>query len=619
MPLTPALQEVFPMKKSIIGFAVLAVMFLLILCGCSDVTVSIDGVPADLTEASFGLTYDGPQGNAYSDHVDGNYDIGTEIEAYASPADGYAFYCWTVGGTIDAGGTPVSYDKEYSFTLTDNTWLYANFRSHSSALVLYHGNGGLSSDGEEDKWDEFSLAYYLYPNTLPAMDHFSRDGYTLIGYSTEPDGSGEFYNMGGKAFEDTDSVIELWCIWAENSPESDFTFQYDDVQTGWYVTGYSGNGIDICIPSVYQNEPVIGVRAGAFSENDAVETIVFPPSILVLEDYSVNQCDALSTIYFFDSLSYISDKTFDGDAVLDHVFIGAATAPRYSNYFNNHAKKIELMNYYKDSERPKMIILGGSSTTYAVDPMLLESSLDRDYLVLNCGTNGGNLFNMTSEWAMRFLNEGDFLLQIIEYSYWQLGGVQCNWVTFRSFEGCYNVFSWVNMSKYYTFYDCFNEYLEARRDLNPQTYEDYTSSLADHGYYDEQGTLNIVTKPNGSDSFWSGRKIYLGGGWPEYNWMLYYLNVQYWKLDQMGVDYAMAFTPLNRNALYDYQTDEAMDAFESYLSDNLNVAVISDLQENIFEPSIFFDDDYHVSAPYREVYTLQLADDLNEYFSESAE
>ena len=34
----------------------------------------------------------------------------------------------------------------------------------------------------------------------------------------------------------------------------------------------------------------------------------------------------------------------------------------------------------------------------------LESLLDRDYLVLNCGTNGANLFNMTSEWAMRFLH-----------------------------------------------------------------------------------------------------------------------------------------------------------------------------------------------------------------------
>lgn len=593
-----------------------ALLLALVTAACSGVVVSIDGVPAGEGEAAFGITYEGMQGNAYSDHVDGNYPLGEEVTAHAVPADDCAFYAWTAGASLEDGGAVVSYDKDLTFTLEEDTWLFANFRDHDSARVLYHGNGGTAAEsGEDTLWDEFSLAYYLYPNTLPAMGYFTREGYTLVGYNTEADGSGEFYNMGGKAFEDTDAVIELWCVWVEDSPDEDFAFTYNDTYAGWYVSEYLGDSETVCIPSEHENEPVIGVAAGAFTGNDTVTTIVFPPSLYSLQDYSVNECENLHMIFIFDSLYYISDNTFLNDPSLDRVYIGAATAPRYSNYFNNHTKKIELMNCYKDSERPKMIILGGSSTTYAVDAALLEQNLDRDYLVLNCGTNGGNLFNMTSEWAMRFLNEGDFLLQIIEYSYWQLGGVQCNWVTFRSFEGCYNVFSWVNISKYYLFFDCFNEYLEARRDLNEQTYESYVHNLTSIGFYDMQGTLNIVTKPNGSDSFWSGRKVYLGGGWPEYNWMLYYLNVQYWKLDQMGVDYAMSFTPLNRNALYDYQTDEAMDAFVDYLDENLNITIISDLHGDIFDPAIFYDDDYHVAAPYREVYTLQLADDLNAFFA----
>lgn len=595
---------------------VLALALIAVGAACSGLVINIDGVPAEEGDVSFGLTYNGSLGNAYSDCVDGYYPVGTEVTVHASPAENGAFYAWTAGATADNGGTVVSYEKDLTFTLEADTWLFANFRDHESALVLYHGNGGTSVEtGEEELWDEFSLEYYLYPNTLPAMDYFTRDGYTLVGYNTEPDGSGEFYNMGGKAFEDTDAVIELWCVWVENSPEADFTFAYDEKSNGWFVTEYTGADEVVCIPSVHDNEPVVGVAMGAFTGNSTVTCIVFPPAMRTLEDYSVSECENLYMVFFFDSLEYISDNTFANDLTLDRVYIGAATRPRYSNYFNNHAKKIELMNYYKDSEQPKMIILGGSSTTYAVDAELLEANLDRDYLVLNCGTNGGNLFNMTSDWAMRFMNEGDFLLQIIEYSYWQLGGVQCNWVTFRSFEGCYNVFSWVNMSKYYTFYDCFNEYLSARRDLNEQTYEDYVGSIAPNGYYNEQGTLKVVTKENGKDDFWSGRRIYLGGGWPEYNWMLYYLNVQYWKLDQLGCDYAMAFTPLNRNSLYDYQTEEAIDAFEAYLAENLNVTVLGDLQENIFEPAIFFDDDYHVAAPYREFYTLQLAGDLNEYFA----
>jgi hypothetical protein len=77
----------------------------------------------------------------------------------------------------------------------------------------------------------------------------------------------------------------------------------------------------------------------------------------------------------------------------------------------------------------------------------------------------------------------------------------------------------------------------------------------------------------------------------------------------------MAFTPLNRNSLYDYQTDEAMDDFEDYLAENLNVDIISDLQDYIFDPEVFFDDDYHLAAPAREEYTRMLAEDLNTYFA----
>jgi hypothetical protein len=124
----------------------------------------------------------------------------------------------------------------------------------------------------------------------------------------------------------------------------------------------------------------------------------------------------------------------------------------------------------------------------------------------------------------------------------------------------------------------------------------------------------VVTRANGSSDFWSGRSIYFCDDWL-YSFMIYYVNVQYWKLDQMGVDYAMAFTPLNRNSLYDYQTDEAMDAFEDYLAENLNVDIISDLQENIYDPEVFFDDDYHLAAPAREEYTRKLAEDLNAYFA----
>ena len=575
------------MKKSL--FIILPCVLLLALCACGASAAA--GPRGSGDPCAFGMSNDDARGNIFSEYTEGYYTAGTEITVHAAPQEDSSFYCWTLGGYLGDGGAVVSYDKDYTFLLAEDTWLYANFRSHDSALVLYHANGGtvLPRDGTSNAatessgesagdiyWQEFSLAYYLYPNALADMGYFQREGYTLIGYSTEPNGGGEFYNVGGKVFEDTDAVIQLWCVWSKQSPAEDFTFEYDQSYGGWYISAYSGAEENVSIPSSYNGGNVFGVAAGAFTGCDTMKTLVIPSTVSVLQDYAFNSCPNLEKLWLFDSLTYLSDNTFQGDTNLSTVYFGAATPPVYSNWFNNHTKKVEIMNYWKDSDRPKMIILGGSSTTYAVDAEQLESLLDKDFLVLNCGSNGANLFDMTSEWAMRFMKEGDFLLQIIEYSAWQLGGVICRWESWRSFESCYNVFSWVDASRYTGFYDSFNDYLEARRSQTPSTYEDYVSSLAPGGYYDIQGTLNVVTRPNGDPNFWQGRNIYFCDWWL-YDFMVDNCNEKYAELQDMGIDYAMAFTPLNINSLYDYQTDEALDDFEYYLDQVLDIPIISDL------------------------------------------
>ena len=130
-----------------------------------------------------------------------------------------------------------------------------------------------------------------------------------------------------------------------------------------------------------------------------------------------------------------------------------------------------------------------------------------------------------------------------------------------------------------------------------------------------------MTKPNGSDTFWQGRSIGFyaidetGLPWI-YDFMLDYCNEQYAKLDDLGVGYAMAFTPLNRNSLnYDWQTDQLIEDWEAYMAEHLNIPIISDLQENILDPAVFYDDDYHLAAPARAEYTERRARDLNAYFA----
>ena len=611
-----SLREVTTLKKTLI--LILALLMMAVLCACSDVVVSIDTDRSGggETNLAFSVVYDGTDGNVYSDSPEGYYQAGTEITAHATAVDGMGFYCWTAGDYLQNGGEVVSYEKDYTFTLEEETRLYGNYRERDTALLLYHGNGGTHAQtGEEFYWDEFSLNYFLYPNTLADINNFTREGYTLLGYNTEPDGSGEFYNVGGKAFEDTDAVIELYCIWSEQAPTEDFTFIYSNRYNGWYASDYTGKDTVVSIPSEYEGEPVVGLAAGTFTGNDDITCLVFPSTMRFIEDGSCNDMGSLYMVFMYDSLDYVSDACFEGDYSLTTAYFGAATAPRFSTWMNNHSKKVEIMAYHKDVS-PKIIAIGGSSTTYALNSEQLQEELDKDYLVLNCGSNGANLFNMTSEWAMRFMNEGDMLIHIPEYSFWQLGGVECRWESFRSFENCYNVFSWVPVYKYTEFFNSFMEYLDARRNMTEMDYEAYTSTLAPNGYYNNQGTLNVVTRANGDPNFWSGRSIYFCDEWL-YPFMVYYANLQYWKLNDKGIDYVMAFTPLNQNSLYDYQTTEAIEDFEVYLDTWLNVDIVSDLHDYIygFQPEIFFDDDYHLCADGRATYTSMLAADLNAYFA----
>ena len=55
---------------------------------------------------------------------------------------------------------------------------------------------------------------------------FTRDGYVLLGYSTDPDGSGELILPGHKYKLDLPKEMQmvLYCVWQKASDASNFTY-----------------------------------------------------------------------------------------------------------------------------------------------------------------------------------------------------------------------------------------------------------------------------------------------------------------------------------------------------------------------------------------------------------
>lgn len=600
------------MKKRLILLAVALLMFCCLFIGCDSVSITLS--PKEPQSYIFDIVYDGTLGNAYSDSKDGYYNEGETITAHAVGGQSTDFLCWSVGGYVADGGVDISHDPDYSFTISEDTWLYANFKNADQAIVYYHTNGGtVSEDGSQLYKQEFSLEYYLYPNALAELGYFEREGYTLIEYNTQPDGSGEVFNLGGKVFVDTGRIIDLYCIWSKHTDANKFTFAYNENYGGWFVTGYKGNDDEISIPAYYEGYPVVGLAEGCLAGAN-MTTLVVPSTVKVIQDGSCSDCENLEKLYIFDSLTYIADAGFENCRIKTYCF-NAATAPRFTTWFNNHTKKVEvLVHSQQTADKPRIICVGGSSTTYAIDCEHLEANLDSDYMVINFGTNGANLWNMTCQWVMKHLNEGDIVLQLPEYSAWQLGGVLFRWETFRSFEGVYNAFRWFNAAYFYDVLDCFGEFLESRADMDPTSYEDFRCTMAPNGYYNDQGTLNVHVRGSNAD-FHQGRSVYLCGEWL-YDYMEYYCNYSYNAIRYYGGTPLMSWTPFNYNALNNAADDPAIDAFQTYLDETLNIPIISNIHEYFYTGDHFFDDDYHLSYESRLSYTEQIAADLNAYFAD---
>ena len=94
-----------------------------------------------------------------------SYPHGAEAKLTATPAEGYEFVNWTKGGEV------VSTEPTYTFTITEDVELVANFKKHETTIHIEPGNGKLSgailtafpgdtiilADGEYTEEESFKL------------------------------------------------------------------------------------------------------------------------------------------------------------------------------------------------------------------------------------------------------------------------------------------------------------------------------------------------------------------------------------------------------------------------------------------------------------------------------
>ena len=525
-----------------------------------------------------------PGGSISSSLASGTHYVGDTVTVKATPADGQDFIGWSLNKDLLSGGTPVSEEEAYTFQLAQDTLLIANFKSSDQAIVYYHLNGGRTSDGASVYIDTYPLTYYYYPNAAADLDTFVRNGHTLLEYSENEDGSGFVTCPGGKIFMDTSKIIHLWAQWSEWSKAELFTTV--SVDGGVYIKEYLGNETTVSVPGTIAGKPVLGIKSGAF-EDSVMETLILNKSIQVIEDKAFRRCQKLNTVYMCDSIVTLSDAIFDKCNDFKNFRYNAATKPVYSSGWGAYIRKFERVVYYYYQGADIMAVLSGSSSLYGLDSPLMEDLMAKagyTYTVCNMGVQAGIPQMIYLEFLTHFTDEGDLIIQAPEISS-STWGVTINERTLSMLESGYNVFRYLDASRYRKLFSMIQTvnkerskaskttYYAPRKDIN--IYGDRIPESKKQGsqyqVFDERttvvkdSTLNRTYAANFNEMY----KIFRG----------------------QGVTVYFTFAPLNKNCYK--STPQELEAYHAAIDKELLAPRISDFTDFLLDRQYIYNSDKH--------------------------
>lgn len=536
---------------------------------------------------------------------------GQEITVTAEPYENYVFSGWSLGATSAHGGKTVSRDASYTFTLTGDTALYANYAAYQGErdmyLLLYNTNGGAcTEDGGTLYYQDVDITDFLCPNSLAERGYFTRDGYVLIEYNTMPDGSGDAYSLGSKIIlpqNKSESVI-LWCIWAKESETSLFTFSEEKDGT-LTVTGYSGNEDRVVIPASVKGKTVARIARGAF-KNKAFTTMVFPSTIREVEHGAFSGCGSFTTLYMFDNIEKIYDDSFTDTSNFANFRLNAAMPPKYAGSVEgNFSRKWERLVTTQDQNR--IVVMSGSSSLYGLKTTQLEELFKNEYIVVNYGTNAGTASTFYMEVCSHFMHEGDILVQApCPDSGTQLGSNEITWRLFRGTEAYYNVFRLVDMRRYNKLFTALTEFNDGRRNMNDSSYTQVSSGI------DQYGDITTIYGLNNEN--------YVDGGGGPTHWLNPNRISDQWaanladahaKLKAAGVTVYFSYGISNRNSFDPRSlTEEYIAKTDAGYESKLTVPRISTIGDYIFEGKYLCNSNAHLGDEGRRIRTERLYRDI---------
>lgn len=507
----------------------------------------------------------------------------------------------------------VDYDGEYRIeTRSGQTYLrlldvryparVGIITSCSFNNIAYHPNGGTG----EETTIQYDNTFHPRPNTSIGTDLYSRDGYTLTGWNTEPDGSGTAVGLGSRVSV-PEGMLDLYAQWAKWSDPEDF--EYTNSKYGPVICGYHGSDDPVVIPGKIDGLTMFGIAKGAF-ENSEATAFVFPSSFLIVEDGAFQNC-AIQELTFFDNIMEMDSGAFENCPNFQTLHINAIEAPYGYDYRREScfADKLDLL--IEAQGQQKIVFYGGCSMWYNLDGPMAQEAVGQDYQVINVAVNGIINSAVQMQIITEFLEPGDIFFHTPELSSKPQTMLQMEMINhdrklWSGLEYNYDLVALIDLRDFPNFLDSLQYWLE-----NKETTSNYQEVFTDSKgrfYMDEFGCIPFTRTETAEEL---ADNVYLKSMYLEEANMSR-LNEYYQTIRSRDVTVYVSYACLNIDAVAEDQKGnvDMMDKlFHEHISIMEGVTLISSLRDYIYHNEDFYDTNYHLlSAPTMDNTSLWMRD-----------
>ena len=458
-------------------------------------------------------------------------------------------------------------------------------------------------------------ATHLRTNTMAFSDELYIPGYTLVGWNSKSDLSGERIGLGSRIETSPGETKELFGDYRAWS-DADLFITEEGTGETVHIVGIKGDpGEKLIVPAQIDGGRVSGIGDFAFSGIGARE-VVLPPGLRSVGLHAFHG-SAVESLTLFDDMESISDHAFSDCDDLREICINAARPPAYSGtYYDTFTDKYDRLLSLSDER--KLVLFSGSSARFGYDSAMIDTALP-EYEVVNMGVFAYTNALPQLELIRQLMGKGDILLLSPEFDAAKRQFCTNNKLDDKFFcmiESDYDLLKNLDYGDYNNVLSAFSEFLSIRRGMYEGDYEISAASFDEDKNpvaspsYNEYGDY-VVYRENAADDtpIYDLPVDYVKEAYP-YETVIAPFNRECLRFVDQGVEVLFTYAPRNSLAISDRSTPKERLKLHKYLCEKLRVPVISDIEESLYPGRYLFGTDNHLSTEGVTIRTERIIEDI---------